>query len=90
MEPIQVALSGNLKKHTAAHVSFPDVEWDCTWRKGDQSQKGLTFYFAARTDSLMYSFSHSFICQQMCLEPLRASPMPGAASADMNTKIAGR
>lgn len=87
MEPIQVVLSGNLKKHKALRVSFYDVEWDCTWRKGGQSLKSLTFFYSAtRTDSFIQPAIH----QQTCTELLCASPARGAADAEMNTEARGR
>lgn len=52
MDPIQVVLSGNLKKHKALHVSFYDVEWNCEEREGNL-QEASPSCSATRTNSFI-------------------------------------
>lgn len=72
MHPIQVVLSGNLKKHKAVHVCFYDVEWNCTEERETSLRKPSPFTL------LPDKVSHSFITQWTCTELLCALPVPGA------------
>lgn len=87
MEPIQVALSRNPKKHKAVHVSFLEVGWNCT-------KERLHLLLLCCQNKLIHPSSHSSSQpasgQETCTELLCALQAPGAAKRREWSSQAGR
>lgn len=82
MEPIQVVLSGNLKKHKAIHCPFMILSRIWHEKYGSQSRKASSSS-NARTSSCIYLFFYPFISKHVLNAPYVPTPMSDAANTEM-------